>query len=141
MKTIGFICAIGFTLLSIPAQTATSQEPQELWVLHAESPFYDPLNWTINKSGDVVVAVTVSEDGSVQEAQASGHPLLITGALQNVKTWRFVRGQKRHLNVTYEYRLDEPPADKLLQPRVTFDFPNRVRIVTARKRLDHIKDE
>jgi TonB family protein len=141
MKTFGLLFGIGLILVALPSQTTEGQEAPELYVVHAESPFYDPLNWTINRSGDVVVAVTVSEDGSVQDAQASGHPLLITGALQNVKTWRFVPGQKRHLNVTYEYRLDEPPADKLLQPRVTFDFPNKVRIVTARRRLDHIKDE
>jgi hypothetical protein len=141
MKTFGLLFGIGLVLLVLPSQTTEGQEPPELYVVHAESPYYDPLNWAINRSGDVVVAVTVSEDGNVQDAQASGHPLLITGALQNIKTWRFVRGQRRHLNVTYEYRLDEPPADKLLQPRVTFDFPNKVRIMTARRRLDHIKDE
>lgn len=54
------------------------------------TPEYPPLARTARASGDVVVEITISEDGGVISARViSGHPLLQQAALSAAKRWTF----------------------------------------------------
>ena len=58
-------------------------------------------------AGDVVVTVTMNDDGSVMDAVAlSGPRLLVDAAIDNARTWRFVPNRLRRAIVVYEFRIE-----------------------------------
>lgn len=72
------------------AQDATPPPRVEVALVTLAPPMYPPLARTTRISGDVEVAVTVRQDGSVESATlVKGHPLLAPAALDSAKQSRF----------------------------------------------------
>jgi hypothetical protein len=79
----------------------------------------------------VTVKVTVSVDGKVIAADpVSGPPTLRTPAALNVKEWLFDKGEDRHFEIVYKFRLKDPPTDYSPPAEVIFDLPNSVEIIS-----------
>ena len=119
----------GFSLSPSPV-------PEEICVVHLESPLYDPLARQTRAQGDVPVQVRIDESGRVASAHATtGHPLLVRVAENNIKTWAFNRGEGRTLEIVYQFRLEEPEVYYDPPSRITFDLPYQVRIVSNFKQV------
>lgn len=66
---------------------ASGSQPKLVSLGHA---FYPPLAHQANVSGDVIVNVTINEDGSIKSAEAiSGHPLLKLAAVDSALRSKF----------------------------------------------------
>jgi hypothetical protein len=82
----------------------------------------------------VVVTATIGAEGNVIEADAVGPPMLLNGAVANLKLWRFenLRKSQRQQTIVYDYEIEgagscDPSSS--LASRVSFDLPRRVEIV------------
>jgi TonB family protein len=86
---------------------AMAQEPPEVLpkvVQHTE-PIYPPLARQTRIQGDVRVKITTDGE-SVGDAEAeTGHPLLRTAAVDNVRTWKFAAHAPGTFHVTFRYKL------------------------------------
>lgn len=97
----------------VNAQVATDQPA----VVLAVAPTYSPTALHTHTSGEAVVEVKISEDGSVISAEGvSGSPLLIGGSRSAALRWKFASGKKgvRVVRLTFVYHLaprDTPVED------------------------------
>ena len=119
---------------SLSPKTIKAQEAdnlQYLVVVHGELPLYPALAKTARVSGSVQVQVTV-KDGEVTETEAiSGHPLLVSPTIKNIKTWKFVETVNATFTTTFEYRLEQAEAPEPANPKIELELPTLVKI-TAR---------
>ncbi len=113
-----------------------SPSPFQVCVLHLESPDYPELARQARIQGAVSANVKIAANGAVISATATGgHPILRAEAEKNVLTWKFAVADQ-HLaapyiqTVVYEFKLEGKEVDYSPRPRVIFDLPGRVRIVT-----------
>jgi TonB-like protein len=98
---------------------------------HLESPVYNQLARQTWLQGDANLKVTIGQDGTVVHVVTlSGHPLLVEKSEENVRKWTFNEGPERVLELTYEYRLEEPKVYEDPPTRVMFDLPHRIRVVS-----------
>jgi periplasmic protein TonB len=59
-------------------------------LIHSVQPAYPPLARTARIQGSVVLSAIIAKDGSIEGLHAlSGHPLLVTAAVQAVRQWRY----------------------------------------------------
>src|SRR5438445_12372647 len=124
-----------FFLSTIPGLRTA---PNHLCISHVESLSYDSFARQACIQGDVVVQITVNEEGTVaQEMLISGHPLLAKEVEKNVILWRFRQGMAETIRVTYEFRLEEPATYKEPISIMTFDLPYKVRVTSKRFPHDH----
>jgi len=113
---------IALLLLTVSPQT------QPRLPIHVESLIYPPLARQARIQGDAVLIAQIGSDGSVSiPMRKSGHPLLLQAAEDNLKTWKFQSGEVQEMEITYRFKLAEPPSDSL-QTECSFDFPNSVTI-------------
>src|SRR3954465_9875314 len=78
---------ISVLLLAISAQC---QNSSELYIASLQMPCYPPLARQANIEGTVKVKVEVGDDGVVTSTEGlTGHVLLLSSALANIKTWKF----------------------------------------------------
>ena len=118
MHTQGLLIALLF--LTVSPQT------QPRLPIHIESLNYPPLARQARIQGDAVLIAHIGTDGSVSiPVRKSGHPLLLQAGEDNLKKWRFQSGEEQELEITYHFKLAEPPSDPL-QTDCTFDLPDSV---------------
>jgi TonB family protein len=87
------------------AQQPSAQSPSK--PLTAVAPVYTPIAVLANVSGDVSVEVTIASDGTVRSTSAlDGNKLLIHGALEAAKRWRFESGaSNRKVVLKFSFRV------------------------------------
>jgi TonB family protein len=122
----GFVVVLIFVICGgIAAQT------DEPLLLSANIPFYPPLARQARVYGTVTVAFTLpASAGEPANVEAvSGHPLLKSAAMENVKTWRFrnVYAVERKYETTFRYALTESES-----AHVTFKSFTSVEIVSVK---------
>jgi TonB family protein len=92
---------------------AMAQETPEVLpkvIQHAE-PIYPPLARQTRIQGEVRVKITTDGE-SVRDAEGeTGHPLLRTAAVDNVRTWKFVAHTPGTFHVTFRYKLLDGNTD------------------------------
>jgi len=71
---------------------------------HAE-PYYPPLGRTARISGDVLVRFTTDGQAVINADAETGHELLRSSAVENVKTWKFVSHEPGTFHVTFRFRI------------------------------------
>jgi TonB family protein len=87
-------------------------------------PTYPSLALSARVAGNVVVTVVLNDDGSVKSAVAlSGPRLLVTGATDNARTWRFRPNRQQRAVIVYEFRLapicvDGPAIVRVIDPNI-----------------------
>ncbi len=94
MKIWGLAAALLTALVSTPpilhAQTRLGTEQADQLILEKPEASYPPLARQMRLQGTVKADVTVSEFGTVSSTKVvSGHPLLVTAALDAVKKYRY----------------------------------------------------
>ena len=124
-RYLGVLTFMVAVCLGMEAQT------DEPLLLSANIPFYPPLARQARVYGTVEVAFTLPANaGEPANVEAvSGHPLLKSAALENVKTWRFrnIYAVERKYETTFHYALTESGS-----PHVTFESFTVVDIVSLK---------
>jgi TonB family protein len=113
---------IALLLLTVSPQT------QPRFPIHVESLIYPPLARNARIQGDVVLVAYIGADGSVSiPIRKSGHPLLLQVAEDNLKKWKFQPGESQEMEITYHFKLREPPS---YDPptECAFDLPDSVTV-------------
>jgi TonB family protein len=113
---------IALLLLTVSPQT------QPRFPVHVESPIYPPLARNARIQGDVVLIAYIGSDGSVSiPTRKSGHPILLQVAEDNLKKWKFQPGESQEMEITYHFKLREPPTyDSTTE--CAFDLPDSVTV-------------
>ena len=79
-------------------------------IQHAE-PIYPPLARQTRIQGEVRIKITTDGE-SVRDAEVeTGHPLLRTAAVDNVRTWKFIPHAPGSFHVTFRYKLMDGNVD------------------------------
>lgn len=121
-------------LLSVIVLILTAQAGKEVepTALHIESIRYPDFAQKAQIQGGVEVEITISSAGEVSSATAmSGHPVLRRAAEENARKWRFnTNSVERHIQIRYEFVLEEPKTDYKPETRNTFDLPRGVRVAS-----------
>ena len=97
---------------------------------HAVPPEYPPLAKMARIQGDVVLEVTIDEEGKVTNLEVvSGHPLLVKAALDAVHQWRYAKPAvaPMHFEVTVHFELprfehleiSKPETNKSAKPETS----------------------
>lgn len=129
------IALLAFACLTGVLSGCANRNPR-LYPTHIEAPAYDGVAQTAHIEGKVVVTATIGAEGNVIDARAVGPPMLVKGAVANLKLWKFQRPHVKQAEqtITYDYRI-EGEGDTSCDPgsslssRVSFDLPQRVEIV------------
>ena len=73
-----------------PRRVRLSQNVLQGYLIHSVQPVYPPLAKAARIAGTVVLQITVSKDGRVQNVRRlSGHPILDQSAVDAVRQWRY----------------------------------------------------
>ena len=114
------------TLVVCFAAVAQTDEPE---LISANIPFYPPLARQARIYGSVTVAFTLpANSGEPTDVEAvSGHPMLKSAAVENVKSWHFRNTYAigRKYQTTFHYTLSESESR-----HVTFSSFNVVEVVS-----------
>ena len=115
----------------ISAIQSVGDVQESICVRHLESPIYDRLarqTWT---QGDVKLKIVIGTNGNIVSVErVSGVPLLAEKSEQNIRKWSFNSGPERTLEITYEYKLEEPKLYSDPPTKVSFDLPHHVKLVS-----------
>lgn len=116
---------IALSLLTVSLQT------QPRLPIHVESLVYPTVAYQARITGDVVVMAQIDSEGHVQvPVRPPGHPMLVTAAEENIRTWRFQSGPGTELTVTYHFRLEGESKYDHPSSVCKFDLPDSVTVVT-----------
>jgi TonB family protein len=120
------VCALSVCLL-VP-MLGIAQEGVAFSVRSAVAPVYPPTALIANTSGDVRVAVTVTEIGNVIKADlVSGNPLLSNAAVEAAKQWKFEVSDQAKLQLTFSFRM--MPKDTLVEAMTpVFSPPFKIEV-------------
>ena len=112
-------------------------DTDDICVRHWESMDYDQLSRSAHLQGEVKLAATIGPSGSVEEVKiivAHAGGILPTAAAKNLTSWKFSAGNRRTFEVTYDFRLVDPPWDEA-PTRMTVDFPSHVSVESNYRRI------
>lgn len=113
------------------ALTGCAKPSTPLYPTHIESPVYDRLPQVAHIEGKVVLTATIGPEGNVVDVHAVGPPMLVKGAVANLKLWKFEKPRtgQRQQTIVYDYKIEDDTTCKITPPsRTSFDLPQRVEI-------------
>jgi periplasmic protein TonB len=86
----GIIGSTTVPRIAAPQRVRVSQGVTEGLLTRKVQPNYPPLAKTARIQGDVVLNAVISKTGSIENLRVmSGHPMLVTSALDAVKQWKY----------------------------------------------------
>ncbi|MCI0350078.1 MAG: energy transducer TonB [Acidobacteriales bacterium] len=86
----GIIGSTSVPRIAAPQRVRVSQGVTEGLLTRKVQPTYPPLAKTARIQGDVVLNAVISKNGSIENLRVmSGHPMLVTSALDAVKQWKY----------------------------------------------------
>jgi protein TonB len=86
----GIIGSTQMPKIAAPQRVRVSQGVTEGLLTRKVQPTYPPLAKTARIQGDVVLNAVISKSGSIENLRVmSGHPMLVTSALDAVKQWKY----------------------------------------------------
>ena len=98
-----------------PSKVRVSSGVAQGLLIHETKPTYPPLALQARIQGTVVLQAVIARDGTVQNLRVvSGHPLLVSAALNAVRLWRYK-----------PYILNEQPVEVDTQIMVNFTLDHR----------------
>ena len=94
-----------------------SEEVTKPVLVHRVEAVYPELAKRARVSGNVILRITITEEGSVKDIRVvNGHPLLSGAAVEAVKQWRYMPAMQdgEHIPVTTQvtiiFKMGAPPA-------------------------------
>jgi TonB family protein len=100
-------------------------------VVHLESLEYPEIARIAQIEGNIHVQVKIGPDGRVTSAVGqSGNPILKKCAEENARKWVFEPGADSTLEITYKFLLDYPQVYYRPSPKIVYDLPDKVLIVS-----------
>ena len=76
--------------VAAPQKIRVSQGVAEANLIHKVDPTYPQMAKLAHVTGDVVLSAVISKAGVIENLRAtSGHPILVTAAIEAVKQWRY----------------------------------------------------
>jgi TonB family protein len=103
-------------------------------VIHLESPAYPELLRAARVFGTAVLRVRIDPKGRVESvSKLAGPDALASVAEENLRKWVFSPGQSTTLEIRYEFRLDPPGTFERVVPKVEFDLPSYVLVVSRER--------
>ena len=92
--------------------------------------------------GTVELRCSISPSGGVNDCKVnSGHPLLSSAAVENVKLWTFrlasENGESNDVRLIYTFDLAGAPVRGEPRTEFSFEFPNHVTLVSQPACADH----
>jgi periplasmic protein TonB len=86
----GIIGSTSVPRIAAPQRVRVSQGVTEGLLTRKVQPTYPPLAKTARIQGDVVLNAVISKNGAIENLRVmSGHPMLVTSALDAVKQWKY----------------------------------------------------
>lgn len=86
----GIIGSTSIPRIAAPQRVRVSQGVTEGLLIRKLQPTYPPLAKTARIQGDVVLNAVISKNGAIENLRVmSGHPMLVTSALDAVKQWKY----------------------------------------------------
>lgn len=86
----GIIGSTTVPKIAAPQRVRVSQGVTEGLLTRKVQPTYPPLAKTARIQGDVVLNAVISKNGTIENLRVmSGHPMLVTSALDAVKQWKY----------------------------------------------------
>jgi hypothetical protein len=110
------------------------------YLVHGDLPVYPTLAKTARITGDVRVRVIVDKGEVVGTETISGHPLLVSAAIDNIKSWKFDSTVRTTFATTFIYRLggeSEETKEQRSNPKLELELPSSAKI-TARPPYNQI---
>ena len=104
-------CVVSFaSSQSVPQRVRVSENVNRAFLIKRVDPVYPPLARQAGIQGSVILQLTISKSGDVENVQLySGHPMLAPAALEAVKQWKYK-----------PYLLNGEPVE--VETRVTVNF-------------------
>jgi hypothetical protein len=102
-------------------------------LLHGDLPVYPVLAQKARIMGVVQVRVTIEHGSVVGTETITGHPLLASAAIDNIKSWTFEKTVSTTFATSFTYRLDGTSEETLepTNPKLELELPSSAKI-TAR---------
>ena len=116
------------------ASMSVAENGPDRCILSLAVPSYPRFAQAARIEGIVKVKVLINEKGEVVEATAlTGHEMLKTATVENVKTWKFApvpNARVLEMFITYLYSIEgtETPMTRQKCAHVKLDLPTRVEI-------------
>jgi outer membrane biosynthesis protein TonB len=109
------------------------------FLAHGDLPLYPALAKSARIIGTVQVRVTVENGEVVGYAQPSGHPLLVSATIDNIKSWKFDKTVRTTFTTTFIYQLDgeSEETEEPSNPKLDLELPSLAKI-TARPPYNQI---
>ena len=103
------------------------------FLVHGDLPLYPALAKSARISGTVQVRVTVENGEVVGYVQPSGHPMLVSATIDNIKSWKFDKTVRTTFATTFIYQLDGESEEtkEPSNPKLDLELPSMAKI-TAR---------
>ena len=119
---------IGF----IVAASISCSAADGLCLRHLVVPSYPSLAVQAQIHGSVALDLVVAPNGEVTSVSSSGaHKMLRQAAEENMRTWMFCSGlAAQNVHVTYTYRLEGEERYPVPPPKINFDLPEKIEIVS-----------
>src|SRR5262249_11061395 len=134
---------VALTLTGSAMAFPLQQKQPQVRAIHKVDPEYPEEARSAGVQGNIVLDVTINENGEVSDAKVvSGHRLLRQAAIDAAKQWRFSNPQKIEvvIQLTLAFTLDDQPASS--RPEQSLRNIHRVNAVypeEAKRR--HIQGE
>ncbi|HMD97233.1 MAG TPA: M56 family metallopeptidase [Terriglobia bacterium] len=103
----------------VPVESVGGDDAPAPKLEHAVPPEYPPLAKMARIQGDVVLEVTIDEDGTVTNLEVEdGHPLLVKAAMDAVRQWKYSKPAvaPMHFEVTVHFELPKEAKGESTRP-------------------------
>lgn len=121
------------TVWLVLVSAALWQPLDHVCVLHAEVPDYPEMARLARLQGEVKMVLILDNMGRVAAISEIAGPIpLRDEAEENIRKWTFESSQEasRYHTIVFEFRIEGEAVTYVPRPRVSFDLPGRVLIVT-----------
>ena len=90
--------------------------------------------------GIVKARIKLDTEGNVAEVTTTGKPLLSEAVRSSLKKWRFYHQGIDAFDLTIEFKLLGNPRYYNAETLITYDFPDKIIVVTQPPICDHCKE-
>ena len=111
------------------------------FLVHGDLPSYPALAKSARISGTVQMRVTVVNGEVAGTEVTSGHPLLVSAATDNIKTWSFDKSVSTTFATTfiYQFEMESERTTEPSNPKLELELPSLAKI-TARPPMPPCND-